>query len=240
MPWIQQPTERSLACNGEIVEFFRKQRGWTQEELSKASGFSVRLVAKAESSGGLAPDSIEVLAETLSSPEQKIYPEDLTSSPKRLAAAYLNAVCEYESETVSKCRHLLSEDLTVYVPGGDACTPLSGVHEGIEGLDTYFKNFFQIFERPDKELAKRTAVISEDGNRVVLACFEKITNEFIPPDVEGAPLTLYMVFSRGKLCKLQLLFDTTNMGPIVTAWRDKYDGIIDVKRQYMSPWENGG
>ena len=64
MTWFEAPAVRSIRCNGEMVRFLRKQRGWTQERLATAAGYTKRLVAKAESSGSLNPDTIEILAET--------------------------------------------------------------------------------------------------------------------------------------------------------------------------------
>lgn len=238
MAWLIPPGARSLPCSGEVLRHYREKRGWTQEELANRAGFTKRLVAKAEANGSLKPYSIEVLAETLSEGADEVFPEDLTTSPKELAIALLLAICDHESETVASCRQFLSDDLILYIPGGADCAPLSGVHRGVDGLDRYFRTFFRMFQRPDKELAKKTAVVAEDGNRVVVACFEKLANEFIPPGIDGAPLTMYMVFSRGKLCELQFVFDTVNMASILTAWREKYDSVEYLLQDYMPPWKS--
>ena len=64
MAWLEtRKLKRSLPVNGEMLRFLRNRRGWTQEDLASKAGYSERAVRKAESSGGLHPDTIEILAE---------------------------------------------------------------------------------------------------------------------------------------------------------------------------------
>ena len=61
MGWINSPQSRSIQVNGHLLAYYRKQRGWTQREAALASGYSIRLIRKAEAGCALHPDTIEVL-----------------------------------------------------------------------------------------------------------------------------------------------------------------------------------
>jgi transcriptional regulator with XRE-family HTH domain len=48
--------------NGEFVRDFRVERAWSQEQLAKLCGLSVRTVARAEGGGRPSLDSVKALA----------------------------------------------------------------------------------------------------------------------------------------------------------------------------------
>jgi transcriptional regulator with XRE-family HTH domain len=240
MPWRTPPQDRSIECNGEILTYYRRQCGWTQQELADLSGYTKRLIAKAEAGGGLSPETLDVLAQTLSTKNLTVFPEDLTTSPRQLATSLLLAITRHEGEAVAHCRHFLAEDLQVFFPGGDDASPLSGVHHGIDAYDRHMKLFFQIFQRPDKELAEKTAVITADGNRAFLACFDKLANEFIPADAPAGPIAMLLVFSRGMLSTIQYLFDTTIFSQVVAAWLKGHPGTVSHASARYMPFSDQG
>ena len=57
---------RSFRCNGNLLRFFRDRKGMTQSQLASESGYSVRLVGKAEAGQPIRMETVEVLAEALS------------------------------------------------------------------------------------------------------------------------------------------------------------------------------
>jgi transcriptional regulator with XRE-family HTH domain len=92
MSWLRtRHLKRSLVVNGEMLKFFRSRRGWTQEELATIVGYTGRVIRKAEASGSLHPDTIEILAEALSGPDWTVDPEDLVTIPESMARAVINA-----------------------------------------------------------------------------------------------------------------------------------------------------
>lgn len=235
MPWATPPLERSIACHGEIVAFFRKKRGWTQDELADAAGYTKRLVAKAEASGSLSPETIEVLAETLSNDDLVVHPEDLTSSPKELATAFMRAYARYEADFVAHCRHFMSPDMVVHFPGGPDSAPLSGIYDGPDAYEEATRNFFRVFSRPDKELAEKTMVVTTNGNHAVIVFFERLANEHIPPDASGDAVVINMLFSRGKIVSIQSMFDTVVFEEVVRRWREKIPGVVDHSKRHSFP-----
>ena len=220
MASTSRPNLRSVPCNGELLRYFREQLGWTQDELARRAGYSKRVIAKAEAGGSLHPDTLEVLAATLSMSGKRVYPEGLAASPKALAERYVEAYRRYEHELAARCKEFLADDMVCIVGGGDPSVPLSGTYHGPDGFDSYCRKFFEIFERPDKNLYQPKIVA--EGNHVVATGWELIRLKAIPNNPSEPPgwLVQDMQFSRGKLVRLELLFDTTGFGAALTRWRD--------------------
>ncbi len=92
--------KKHFQVNGELVAFYRNQKNWTQETLSGESGLSVRVISKAEKGGSLEWNTISSLANALSSPTQKVHPDDLITDPRALAAKVFSQLCQVRR----KCR----------------------------------------------------------------------------------------------------------------------------------------
>jgi len=53
-----------MPCNGKLIAQLHKQLGWTQNDLGKKSGFTERLIVKAEASQNLPDSTVHIIAET--------------------------------------------------------------------------------------------------------------------------------------------------------------------------------
>jgi transcriptional regulator with XRE-family HTH domain len=215
-----QSNLRSMPCNGELLRYFREKRGWTQDELATRAGYSKRVVAKAEAGGSLESVTVEVLAEALSAVGDLVHPDDLLASPKALAERYVETFRRYEHELAARCRDFLADDMICIVGGDDRSVPLSGAYVGPDGFDCYCRKFFEIFERCDKDLYRPTIIA--EGNHVMVAGREAIRLKGFPREPEEPPgwIVQDMLFSRGKLVRLELMFDTTGFGKALTRWRE--------------------
>lgn len=208
MGWKHQPVGRSLQCNGEIVRFHREQQGWTQQQLAKRAGYSARVIAKAEGSGALRPDTIEHLADALSTSSCPVHPEDLVSSPKAIARQIIENYAQYEQDCARHCHEFLADDIELVVPGDPSMLPFCGTYHGREGFDKFWENFFAVMERHDKDLVIRTMRVFAEGNHVVL--FMRECGSFVG---EGGhhttPIALLFEFERGKIKRMEDHFDAT-------------------------------
>jgi hypothetical protein len=168
----------------------------------------------------LDPSTVEVLAEALSEAGDPIYPEDLLASPKALAERYVETYRQYEAELAERCRDFLADDMVCIVGGDDRSVPLAGTYHGPDGFDCYCRKFFEIFQRPNKDFYQPELVV--EGNRVVAMGCEWIQLKCEPKELieRGGWLVQDMQFSRGKLIRLELLFDTTGFGEALTRWRE--------------------
>ena len=86
----QNSYPRSIPCNGAVVRRLRKRLGLTQAQLAQRSGFSERLIRKAEASTPISLKTVRSLAVALSCDEKNVDPNVLICSPiesaKRLLA----------------------------------------------------------------------------------------------------------------------------------------------------------
>ncbi len=206
MSWHQtSQLKRSVQVNGELVRFYRRQRGWTQEQLADVAGYTVRVIRKAEASQSLRPDTIEVLAEALSGLDWKISPEDLISSPIQMARAVIDAYRHQERQVVANVHGLLHEDLSVYAAGEEVGLPFAGSYSGVDGFDAFFGRYFESFMRPDKELFQ--PVFYSQGNEVILHGQEAVqAND--SPDVISSWIFIKFRFERGLLISYENFYDT--------------------------------
>ena len=88
---------RSVPCNGNVVRRLRKRLGLTQAQLATRSGFSERLVRKAEASIPISMKTVKKLAAALSNEEHQVEVNFLICSPveiakKLLASGYASGV----------------------------------------------------------------------------------------------------------------------------------------------------
>ncbi len=203
--------------NGRLLRERRRRRRWTQEELAARSGYSVRLIAKAEAGGSLHPDTIEILAATLDTPDHRLTPEDLIHDPLALARRFIRAYARHERDTVAACRSLLSPRVTAWVDGDPRQIPFAGRYESIDGLDRFFHTFFGLFYRPDKAMFAAPAMLSQ-GNRVVAWGHERVAFHGTPPLPRGGLVTIHMVFERGRLAQLQGFYNTASVLEYFQKW----------------------
>ncbi|MEM6688418.1 MAG: nuclear transport factor 2 family protein, partial [Planctomycetota bacterium] len=147
MSWKVRPFDHSIPCDGNAVRLFRKNLDWTQKTLATKSGYSERLIRKAEAGEPLDPETIEHLAEALTFGDQTIAPEDLCMTPLVLVQNFISAFVEFGSEGVAAAsRDYFSDDLEIWIAGDPAINPCSGSYQGHQGLREYFERLSKTFE----------------------------------------------------------------------------------------------
>ena len=140
-----------------------------QLDLARLAGYSVRLIGKAEAGKPLSTETIEVLAEALSSAEHKISPQDLILNPISLAEDYLRAKLLYKDEAVSKITHFLSPAFMIKVVAENMVASFQPAYRGSDGLTQYFQHFFRLFEpAKNADLSKPGPKFYESENEVVI------------------------------------------------------------------------
>lgn len=82
---------RSVPCNGAVVRRLRKRLGLTQSQLAERSGFSERLVRKAEASIPISMKTVKQLAVALSDDRQQVEANLLICSPIEIAKRLLSS-----------------------------------------------------------------------------------------------------------------------------------------------------
>ena len=239
MGWTQQPEGRSLACNGETIRYHRNHLRWTQQQLADRAGYSSRVIAKAEADGSLSPATIEHLADALSQPDRPVYPEDLVFTPKLIARRFIEHYARYEEKCGEYWEEYLADDAQLIVPGDPTVLPFCGVYQGKEGFAQFWRNFFAVMQRHDKELIVRNMRVFAEGNHVILLTSDNAAFIGQPGPYPSTPLAFIFEFERGKLKRLedhfnssvaearvwQLLTESTEAREVLRAAQETKDGF---------------
>ena len=98
MSWTKRDPKRSYQCDGTQLKKIRSSRGWSQRLLAQKAGYSERLISKAEANGQVTVDALEILAQTLTTDAEPVFPEDLIGSPEGLARSFSYAVYHLQNK----------------------------------------------------------------------------------------------------------------------------------------------
>jgi len=139
-----------VTCNGDRISDLRRECGLTQEDFAIAAGYSVRLVRKAEKNGAIRFSTLTALATALQRQGMKISAADLCSDPVQIVQAFVEAYRIHEQQMMPQIRHLLSDDLSIFIAGDPEIIPFAGEYHGPDGLQDFWDRFFGLIERPDK------------------------------------------------------------------------------------------
>lgn len=207
MPRPQLPRKRSYSCNSELFTYLRERKRWTQQELAVASGYSERLINKAESGRRISTAAIEILAETLSLPEEPISLEDLICDPVSLAKEYIDALYIHQGNIIPAIRHFLDDDVVFWIAGDPAVIPFAGEHRGIAEVESAFKIFFSVIQAPE-QMEREPQVTYLTQGRDVIIWGESWLHPIGAPLKKPMMLTQRMTFHKGKLVRFEDIFDT--------------------------------
>jgi len=145
----KRPSGNSFPCNGRLIRFYRERKGLTQAELAQRSGYSVRLIGKAEAGKPIKIDTIEILAETLSDEATRLKPVDLISAPVTLSEKYVQELLVHTSKVVPQIEHFLGPGFELVCFCNDDSISLQGSWHGPDGLATYLQKLFHLIQMPE-------------------------------------------------------------------------------------------
>ena len=205
-----QPTghhPRSMTCNGELLAQLRKKRGWTQHELATRSGYTERLIGKAEAGKTVALSTIEDLAETLSEEDETVHSEDLTNDPVAKARTFIHAMYHEKHSVIEATRHFLDENVVFRIAGDPSVFPFAGTHVGIEAARQAFHAFYEVLE-PPSDLSELDGFQFISTGHGALVWGKTWTHPIGHPATEPVLLAIRMDFKRGKLVLFDDCFDT--------------------------------
>lgn len=196
-----------MACNAELLTQLRKKRGWTQHELAKRSGYTERLIGKAEAGKPISLRTIEDLAETLSDPNEAVFPEDLINDPVAKARKFIVAMYRERHRVIDATRHFLDEALVVQFPGDPDVFPFAGTHVVIEAARKAFQAFYDVLE-PPADLSELDYFKFLSTGHGALVWGKTWTHPIGHPLTDPVLLAIRMDFKRGKLILFDDCFDT--------------------------------
>lgn len=210
------PKKRTYVCNAETLVFLRERKGWTQQELAAASGYSERLISKAESGGSISTPAIEVLAETLSSEGYAVYWEDLVSDPVAVAKEYIATTYRNPKELFARLRRYMDEDIVVRFAGDPAVLPFAGEFRGLAEVERCMSTFFAVIEAPPNHDFEACHTYLAQGKDVII-WGDSWLHPIGMPLTEPVKICNRLSFRRGKLCLLEDLYDSLHGSRMLDA-----------------------
>lgn len=209
-----------VTCNGDRISDLRRQCGLTQEELADATGYSVRLVRKAEKNGAIRFSTLTALATALQRAGMKVSAADLCTDPVQIVQAFVEANRIHEEQMVPQIRHLLSEDLSVFIAGDPEIIPFAGEYRGPDGLHEFWNRFFALIERYDKNALDLQYFVC--GSEVVAYGTEKGRIKGQDTD-EPSWLSLKFDVRDGLIVRFEDYFDTASAQAYIQGFQKKME-----------------
>lgn len=204
---------RSIRCNGDLISRLRKRAGWTQSELAFRTGFTERLIVKAEASQNVAAATLQIIAQALNEAGIDVTFQDLSADPTVLAKAFFRSICQFGHLSSELNANLLTDDLIVQFSGDPKVFSFAGKHVGIDAARNAFAKFFEAIQPFDHrhEIEQVQFLGTRDGNQGdhgVLVWGETLAN--IAGAIDSRPLkfAIRMNFKDARLTAFDYQFDT--------------------------------
>jgi len=198
------PLRTEKVC-GDQVKYFRNLLGWTQNELAKRSGYSDRLIRKAEGGRTLAIETINNLAESLSCNGLQVSSNDLILSPKRTVHELIRSITSRVIDMRS-IHAIAAHDCEVDFLA-DARVPFSGRWLKPDGLYRWLKSFSDcIHEQEHRENA--VFAIDEETAFIQLSLSFR-HKELVSEEFE---VVLGIRFVDNKIQNIHMIADATKLG----------------------------
>ena len=140
---------RSIPCNGRLISQLRKTLGWTQSELAASSGFTERLIAKAEASQNIAAATLTIIAQTLTEGGAVVSSQELAADPAAMAKLFFLSTYKFGPRTLEINAHFISKDLVVHFAGDPDVFSFAGTHVGINAAKLSFAEFYKVNQPPE-------------------------------------------------------------------------------------------
>jgi transcriptional regulator with XRE-family HTH domain len=189
--------------SGHRIKYFRNKLGWTQSQLALRSGYSERLIRRAEAGEPLSEQTAVDLAAALSTEKRKVTVNDFSTDPLALAMTFVQSYDLYGRGLMPYCEHFLAEDFQ-FNCFGDASSPLTGCWHGKEGFQRWLDIFFGIFQRPVGFRLEPKYL--GDGNSITARYLDMFTfQELVSPKIW---VNLHFEFESGQLKILNDEYDT--------------------------------
>jgi transcriptional regulator with XRE-family HTH domain len=218
----------AVACHGLIIREFRKSAGWTQKQLAERAGYSERLIRKAEKGGQLRDTSLAAIALAFQQAGLKVSFADLRTDAVAVVQTFIEAYQTREIEMLDRIRHVLSEDLEVFVAGDPATIPFAGNYNGPEGFQKFWNRFLA-----SVECGHRMALVDVQyfvrGQDIVAHCVEKDRQTGHTPDGRSW-LSLKFRVRGGQIVRFEDYFDTASTQAHIQAFRQKM-GVATIQAE---------
>jgi transcriptional regulator with XRE-family HTH domain len=150
--WFMNNDNRFHRVNSTNIKYIRTLLGWTQAELGRRSGYSERLIRKAESGGTLKLSTIRDISEAMTAAGVPITVLQLTLDYLTLVREFIEAYDANGAEAVQHCDAIFTEDIELRCTADSTKVSFAGTWQQIEGLKKFFVLYFEVFTRRPSSL----------------------------------------------------------------------------------------
>lgn len=205
---------RNCPVNALALKTFRTTLEWTQQELAQRSGYSERLIRKAEAGGTVSLQSIQDIADTLSTPQVPVSYEQLLLDKLEMAKLVTNSYDLFGKSMLKNCHYVFSNDYIFNCPADPEQVPFAGEWQSVQGMQRFFDLFFSIFERQPGTLKPAYTVGPDCAVSHYLDTLY-FGGEPLPPFW----VNLHFQFRDGLITRLDDEFDTKNAADFLDELR---------------------
>lgn len=199
-----------LVCNRKLVRELRLQRNWTQVDLAKATGYSLRVIAKAESGKPISQKTLEALAQALSTQQRSISVKDLLSCSLSITKQFCQQFFSTTNEELEQLTALLHDEVEFEIVGDPAKFAFAGTFQGRDGV-LKFRNLFlaEVSVSPAWQPLEQLHFLPDHfevfvwGKRSLTHRKTQVTFDL--------SLSQVFQFRCGKICFMKEVFDTARM-----------------------------
>jgi transcriptional regulator with XRE-family HTH domain len=200
---------RVVLTNGCALRVLRNERGWTQRELARRSGYTERLVRKAELGGSLDLQTVVDIADALSQELGKVALEDLEVSRDivSLVQCFMNGFFHQGRDMIEDIETYLSPGFSLIIAGAPRSSVLSGEWKFPTGLQQFVDRFYGLFQRSSNECID---VAYTTGDRIVSARYREslMVDGF---QINPFWVNLHFRFSGGLIESIDVDFDAWSL-----------------------------
>ena len=194
---------------------------WSQVELARRSGYSERVIRKAEAGGKLRAETILDLADTMSGNGRVISFAELTVDLESIARRFVESYDSLGCGMLTACFDIFADDFAFNYPADPNQFSFAGVWIGLTGFQDFLNQFFSTFTRKAGSL-KPIYMVCEDH---VVARFEDQVY-YQSHEMPAYWVNLHFQFGDGKVIRIDDEFDSYNASQSLTQLqnRESLDG----------------
>ena len=200
------PKTRCLAVNGSTLRSCRTQLGWSQVELGHRSGYSERVIRKAEAGGTLRLQTIQDLAIAISVQGHVVSFLDLTIDLESIARQFVDSYDSLGRDMLVTCSSIFAADFSFCCSADASQVSFAGIWHGLSGFQEFLNRFFATFTR-EPGILKPVYMVSQDR---VVARFEDQVS-FHEQEMSAYWVNLHFQFCNGLVTRVDDEFDSLNL-----------------------------
>ncbi len=136
-------------CSGGLVSQLRIKLGWSQDDLADRTGFTARLIRKAESGQVVSRFTVETLATAFRDQGLDVDLADLEMDPPTIARRFVECMYTERAGVIDALQEHIDDEVVFQFAGDPAVFPFAGRHIGINAARKAFHLFYSVIQPPE-------------------------------------------------------------------------------------------